>query len=185
MLKRLLYTVLKAPQYRQQLGKIKQQPAVAPTQISLKKWQEQGIETIIFDFDGVLAAHGEKEPDTTTVDLLQQSLDLFGQHHVFILSNKPSPIRASYFAKHFPHIQFIRGSKKKPYPNGIETIIELSHSKAEKVLLIDDRLLTGALAACISGIQCQYISNPLMNINKRPVVERFFQSLRIFERFLL
>lgn len=185
MLRRIAYTLCKAPQYRAQLSHIKQQPPISPDKLSLDRWKEKGIKTLIFDFDGVLASHGEDVPNSVMRHLLQQSTELFGNEHVFILSNKPSAIRAEYFAKHFEHIQFIRANRKKPYPDGIEKIIELSKSKPEQILLVDDRLLTGALAACISGIRCQYIAEPLMNKQKRPVVETFFHGLRIIERILL
>ena len=53
-----------------------------------------------------------------------------------------------------------------------------------EILFIDDRLLTGALVASITGVKIQYLKTPLVDYENRPFIERLFQGLRIIERML-
>lgn len=148
----------------------------------LQDLRDRGIDVIIFDFDGVLAAHGDIEPQADTLTVLQHSLSVFGDNHVFILSNKPLKAREQFFQKHLPAIQFIYAKRKKPYPDGLLQICETAGCEPKQAALIDDRLLTGGLATCIAGTKMIYINKPLQNFRKRFVAESFFQCLRVFER---
>lgn len=184
MLRRILYTLIQAPTHYQQLKKIRQQTAIKPEQTTLDTWQQQGIKVIAFDFDGVLASHGEDAPNEQGKKLLDNACQLFPMDKIYILSNKPSNKRKQFFKQHYPKITFIQAKRKKPYPDGLNEIQQRSGCAYEQILLIDDRLLTGALAACLAGVQCQYIAKPAVDYAKRPMIETFFQSLRNIERLL-
>lgn len=146
------------------------------------------ISVLALDFDGVLNSHGEAYPRADVMLWLEQMQTELGAENIFILSNKPSEIRLQFFAKHFPGIRFIKGVRKKPYPDGLEMIFKLqgvSLEKRQQVALIDDRLLTGMLATCIASCQGLYIQSPYTQFKERPVAEAFFQSLRWAERWVL
>jgi uncharacterized protein len=144
-----------------------------------------GIEILVLDFDGVLAAHGDITPLPEIQIWLGHCVATFGAGRVFILSNKPMPQRLAYFQQNFPEIKFIRAKRKKPYPDGLQQIIAITKTQAHKIMLVDDRLLTGILAACITGVQSTYITNPYTNLKQQPLAELFFMLLRGAERGLV
>jgi uncharacterized protein len=185
MIKRIFYTIKQAWIFREQLRDVQKKSIYSsPVELTAASFQQQGYQTIVLDFDGILAAHGETEPDKRMLPLLQQCVQSFGQQHVYILSNKPSATRLDYFQQHFPEITFIVALHKKPFPDGLEKIIALSKTPPEKILLIDDRLLTGALAALLAKTHIHYVKKPLTNFKRRPFTECFFQCLRRIERIV-
>ena len=150
--------------------------------VALKK---SGITVLVLDFDGVLATHGEIKPTPAMQKWLHAAIEQFGVKRVFLLSNKPMPARIAWFADHYPGLDCVIATHKKPYPNGLLQIAQQSQQPPEKILLVDDRLLTGVLAACIAKTQVIWVSQPLSNFRKRPVKELFFASLRKIDRWLI
>lgn len=143
--------------------------------------QSRGITHLILDFDGVLAGHGEPLPCTQA----QRWLDAFAwpRADISILSNKPLPVREAYFQDRYPGISFIRNVAKKPYPAGLLQCLSTQHLAADAVALVDDRLLTGVLAALQVGVQVVYIEQPYRS-TLDPMSECFFAILRWLERGL-
>jgi predicted HAD superfamily phosphohydrolase YqeG len=107
---------------------------------------------------------------------------VFGEERIFILSNRPVPVRADYFHRVFPGIRFVSGVRKKPFPDGLLRIMELSGAVPGQVVMLDDRLLTGVLGACLAGVGVIYITAPYVSLAHRPLHESFFMLLRILER---
>lgn len=70
---------------------------------------------------------------------------------------------------------------KKPYPEGILAIKEHVGCALHEILLVDDRLVTGILAAIIAGIKAVYIVAPMVDVKKNPCRELFFMVLRKIE----
>ena len=153
--------------------------------ISPKILQQQGIEILILDFDGVLASHGEIYPARELRNWLYLCVEIFGARNIFILSNKPLVKRIDYFKQHYPGIRYVKEVKKKPYPNGLQKIISLTKKSPKSLMLVDDRLLTGCLAASIANVPVTYISKPYVCISKQPISELFFISLRFLENRLI
>lgn len=146
---------------------------------------DQGIRLLVVDFDGVIAAHGEIVPTTEAKAWLHSALQIFGSTKVVILSNKPMQRRIDYFSSELPEINFFVSKTKKPYPDGVLDIIKQYACNKSEVVLIDDRLATGILAADLAGITSIYITKPEINFKNNPVVESFFSLLRVIERSLL
>jgi uncharacterized protein len=142
----------------------------------------RGITVLALDFDGVLAPHGAEEPLPEVVIWLRRCAALLGEERIFILSNRPDPVRLDYFRREFPKIHFIAGVRKKPYPDGLQRIMELANAAPDQVVLLDDRLLTGVLATCLAGTDIVYITAPYVALAKQPMIEGFFQLLRWAER---
>ena len=143
----------------------------------------QGIRILVLDFDGVLASHGENTLSNELSDWLKNCVHVFGSGQVFILSNKPTDIRAHYFRDYFPGIVFMPVAKKKPYPDGLLQVIDKTKVPAEAVLIVDDRLLTGILAAILAGAKARLLTRPLINFRKNPTAEMFFWCVRKGERW--
>ena len=137
---------------------------------------------LVFDFDGVLAFHGEDVPAPDMAEWLQQLLQAQAEPRFFILTNKPSRQRQNYFTRNFPEIHLVSGVRKKPYPDGLLKVAEIAAVHPSEIVLVDDRLLTGALAASIAGTKVSYVTGPLVHFRKRPVQETFFMLLRWIER---
>jgi len=183
LLKRIHFSLRMLHRYRHALAKIYHSSPrhLRLDQISIATLK--GVAVLVLDFDGVLAAHGEPEPAEELVPWLEACINSFGPKQVFILSNKPLESRIAYFKRY--GVRCIVDVKKKPYPDGLQKIIALSGQPAEAVMLVDDRLLTGALAACIAQVSVTYITHPIVLLSKRPVSELFFMTLRFWERRLI
>ena len=144
-----------------------------------------GIMALALDFDGVLAPHGAPEPILEAVIWMKRCEDVFGAERMFILSNKPTEQRRQWFAEHFPAIRFISGVRKKPYPDGLEKAGELGGIPLSSILMVDDRLLTGCLAALVAGARPCYIRRSYAIFSGLSAAELFFWSLRIIERLFV
>lgn len=151
-------------------------------EITAKSLDDQGIAVLILDFDGVLAAHDELEPaPDVAIWLRKLSLEI-GEQRIALFSNKPKPERIRYFKSHFPSIHFVQEVRKKPYPDGILEVANYRGVPMHRVMLVDDRLLTGMLATCLAYSQGKYLRKPMRNLWRRPIKEIFFSFLRVFER---
>jgi len=145
----------------------------------------RGITTLALDFDGVLSPHGSAAPLPEAVRWLSGCAAVFGQEQIFILSNKPTEERRRWFREHFPAMRFISGVRKKPFPDGLKKIGTLAGVPLSSILMVDDRLLTGCLAAINAGARPAYIRNPCVSFRQRPAAELFFMLLRALERLLI
>lgn len=186
-LARLWFTLRMGYRYRQALAQIYRTtpPQQQLCQLSPRELKQQGITVIVLDFDGVLAAHGESQPTKEIHHWLQACIQCFGAQQVFVLSNKPLASRIAHFNCHYQGVRYITAVRKKPYPDGLTTIMALTKQSSHQVMLIDDRLLTGALAACLANVSVTYITYPYVQLSKRPLPEIFFLVLRSLERQLI
>lgn len=144
-----------------------------------------GVAVLALDFDGVLASHGKPVPLPEAVEWMKRCEAVFGGDHIFILSNKPTEGRKKWFADNFPAMRFISGVRKKPYPDGLNKTGELAGVPLNAIMMVDDRLLTGCLAALVAGARPCYIRHPYINFAFRPFAELFFWKLRLMERLLV
>jgi len=144
--------------------------------------KSSGIAALALDFDGVLAHHGASHPLPEAVGWLKKCQSVFGGERIFILSNKPTEGRKAWFKEHFPAFRFIANVRKKPYPDGLNKTGELAKVPPDSILMVDDRLLTGCLAAINAGVRPCYIRQPYVSYSHRPVAELFFMLLRSGER---
>ncbi len=155
------------------------------SELDPKELQRSGIAALALDFDGVLANHGAPMPVLAGVAWLKQCEAVFGGERMFILSNKPTDERRDWFAKNFPTIRFIAGIRKKPFPDGVLRVGELAGVPISSLLMVDDRLLTGCLAALVAGARPCYIRHPCVSFTYLPVLELFFRLLRSTERLFV
>jgi len=147
--------------------------------------KSSGIAVLALDFDGVLAHHGAPQPLPETIEWLKLCQSVFGGEKIFILSNKPTEGRRAWFNEHFPAFRFIAGVRKKPYPDGLNKTAKLAAVPLTSILMVDDRLLTGCLAAINAGARPCYIRKPYVSFSHRPLAELFFMLLRSGERLLV
>ena len=161
-------------------------PGFSTLDLEPARLHSEGIKVLALDFDGVLATHGAECPLDVMTAWLDRCVAIFGSDKIFILSNKPTAIRNNWFTERFPGIRFISGVRKKPYPDGLKTIGELSRVPPETILMVDDRLLTGCLAAILYGARPSYIRKPFASLSgDNAVPEFFFMLLRLAERVLI
>lgn len=130
----------------------------------------------------MLSPHGAPSPLPEAIAWLQRCAEVFGGARIFILSNKPTEARRRWFEEHFPDFRFISGVRKKPFPDGLIRTGELAGTALPSILMVDDRLLTGCLAALNAGARPCYISHPCVSLRNRPGTELFFILLRAAER---
>jgi predicted HAD superfamily phosphohydrolase YqeG len=144
-----------------------------------------GVVALALDFDGVLAHHGAPVPLPEAVAWMRRCEAIFGGNRIFILSNKPTEGRRRWFAEQFPGMRFISGVRKKPYPDGLNKTGELAGVPLSSIMMVDDRLLTGCLAALVAGARPCYIRRPYARFTNRTFAELFFWSLRGMERLFV
>ncbi len=183
----VLYGLIAGFTHRHRLASILREtpPKLSIHAIDPAALKQGGISVLALDFDGVLAPHGYPEPLPEATAWLTRCESVFGEERLFILSNKPSLKRSDWFRSRFPGIRFISGVKKKPYPDGLLTVIKLASVRPDEVMLIDDRLLTGVLATCLAGTRITYINSPYVTFSASPIPELFFCGVRTLERILL
>ena len=140
------------------------------------------VAILVLDFDGVLAHHDAKEPNDEALKWLRNLSMNIGEQRIALLTNKPKRNRLEFFNTHFPSIHIVSGVRKKPYPDGLAEVANYKGVAPHRVLLLDDRLLTGMLATCLSYSQGWYFRKPYSNYWKNPIRESFFSFLRGFER---
>ncbi len=150
--------------------------------LDLQRLASEGIRVLALDFDGVLAHHGADTPQPEAIAWLRAAAELFGEERLFILSNKPTAVRKAWFAGHFPSLRLIGGVRKKPYPDGLITIATKAQVPLSSVLMVDDRLLTGCLAALNAGARPCWINRPTVSFAARPLAELVFMLLRKVEQ---
>lgn len=181
---RIIYTLLQAWRYRRQLACYTREAKLRCDNIinlSPKALLQQGIKAIIIDFDGVLAAYNEIVLPVAVQEWLQECSKYFGSNNVFILSNKPTLARQQYFAKYFSEVNFVVAQYKKPFPHSIFTIIAATKFLAKEIVVVDDRLLTGILAAIISNTQGCFITKPFVRTHNILWLEKLHTFLRWLE----
>lgn len=165
--------------------KAQMQQASSITCLNLPQLQNRGIKAIILDFDGVLAAYKAKIVAPPQYNWLKDCVRQYGTNRVFILSNNPNTTRKKYFAAHFPEITFLVPQRKKPYPDGILQVMDSTDLPGNAILMVDDRLLTGIMAAYSAKVLSCFISKPLVDYRQNPVHEGYFSLLRQLEQLLL
>jgi len=148
--------------------------------LDLEEAREEGFAAVVLDFDGVLASHAESRPRPRVENWLCENANK--DFPIYILSNKPTDEREQYFKEHIPRIKFIHSVQKKPYPDGIKRVIRGTRLQPQQILVVDDRLATGVLAAILAGSRAKLIMRPYTNFVRRPIRELFFAFLRLFER---
>lgn len=173
--------------YRHQLGRLLRETPESRSILTLSptSLQRDGIRALALDFDGVLAHHGAPCPIPEAIEWLKECQAVFGGDKIFVLSNKPTEGRRIWFTEHFPKFRFISGVRKKPYPDGLQKTGALAGVPLSSILMVDDRLLTGCLAALVAGASPCYIRTPYVSFHHRPCAELFFMTLRVTERILL
>jgi predicted HAD superfamily phosphohydrolase YqeG len=170
--------------YRRQLAEICRQfqGRQRTVEVIPEELAARGVSVLVLDFDGVLAPHGNDAPLPEVEEWLGGCAVTLGAERIFILSNRPDPARADYFRRKFPGVRFVSGVRKKPFPDGLLRIMELSGAVPRQVVMLDDRLLTGVLGACLAGVGVVYVTAPYVSLTQRPLLEGFFMLLRIMER---
>ncbi len=188
MFARFFYALKEGWHYRQQLksyvcdGTL-QAPGVLA--INLENLASMDIQVLVLDYDGVLAAHGELTPRAEVLAWLEQLKQKFAPRKIYILSNKPTPQRQTYFRDTLPWLRSVIGIRKKPYPDGLQQIIAETAVSPRQILMVDDRLGTGILAALIVGAQGCWITGPYINLRHRPFAEGGTMLLRWLERLFI
>lgn len=188
MLSRICFAIKGLWQYRRQLRRFLQAKNLSIETIADLNPEyiiDNKIGALALDFDGVLAPHGNLELLPEAKSWLDKILAELTECRVFILSNNPYPKRQEYFKHNYPQIHFVVAKRKKPYPDGIEEILALAKLRPEQLLLVDDRLATGILAAIICGVRGLWVYKPYVNLCARPIKESFFIILRAMEKGLL
>ncbi|MGK7344433.1 MAG: hypothetical protein ACNS63_01325 [Candidatus Nitrospinota bacterium M3_3B_026] len=114
--------------------------------------KKRGVEAVVFDHDGVLGPSLSFGPDETGRRLVREALEVFGPGRVFVLSNTRSRKRARErsYRKTFPEAIYIN-ARRKPDPEGLKIASLHSGVPADRIAVVDDGVLTGALMALEGG----------------------------------
>lgn len=181
---RFLFSLRHGWRHRHAIKRLAHEGRIANVvQLDVSYLVSRGIKVLALDFDGVLAAHGQSQPDADVVAWLKKLVD--SPLKLALLSNKPNQERQTYFKAEFPELLFITGFPKKPYPHGLLAIAKQFEVQPQHVLLADDRLLTGVLASCLGGAQAAYVRPARQNFKTRWIEEVFFEAVRRLERLVI
>jgi hypothetical protein len=153
--------------------------------ISIKYLRDNHIKALVLDFDGVLSPHGYSTPTEEVNKWLNVILRSEGCPLLFILSNNPSPERIDFFARNYPQIEFVVSERKKPFPHGLNSICARHALDSSRVVIVDDRLLTGVLAAANAGVKAIFIKNPYEDFKSNLFKELLFACFRIMDKLFI
>lgn len=145
----------------------------------------EGVVALAVDFDGVLAPHGGEAPLPEAVVWLRSMASALGEDKLVILSNRPKGPRLDWFRQEMPGVRVLAGVRKKPYPDGLIQAGEQMSAPLSMILMVDDRLLTGCLAALVAGCRPWYVRRPFVDWRGEACHELFFMLLRRGERLLV
>lgn len=181
---RSIYTLRQAWTYRRALRSAMKESRLNKKNIT--KWRAEDframkLKVLIFDFDGVLAAHGEPGIRLEVIQWLKKLILDWPEGKLYLWTNKPFLKRFDLLDQSFPEIKILKGYQKKPYPDALLSVIQDEGVLSEEVALIDDRLLTGILATAQTRSIGLYVTKPYSCYWRRPVAECFFGALRIIE----
>ena len=178
---RFWFAFRKGLQYRKRLRAGVENGCDTVAQLDIEAMLASGIRVLAVDFDRVLSDHAVPVPNAIGQAFLEQvGKQMPGR--VYILSNRPTPDREKLIEENYDGIHFHRGSRKKPYPDGIFEIAERADCETSEIAMIDDRLWTGCLAAVLAGAAPYLIEKAFGNW-KDPR-EWGFAFLTWFERFV-
>ena len=104
---------------------------------------------------------------------------------MFVLSNNPSPERVAFFKNTYPEIEFVVAKRKKPFPQGLDSICASHTLDPSRVVIVDDRLLTGVLAAANAGVNAILIKNPYTDFTSNLFKELLFASFRFMDKLFI
>ncbi len=187
MFYRIMYSCIQAWRYRKLLANYATDfnlQIASVVDLSPEILFKNGIKGLIIDFDGVLAAYAMNQPVVEAASWLRLCCDVFSPGRIFIFSNKPTLIRKQYFTENFKGINFIIAKHKKPFPNSILHILQDTKLLPEELLMLDDRIGTGILAAAISNVSACLITKPYIDYTANPIRERLYILVRRFEQWL-
>ena len=185
MLKRSSYTFVETLKNYKQIKAISDsQKLDSITQLTFDNLNNMGVKYLALDFDGVLASHGKQAINNEVKIWLDAFVTKFDEDKIFILSNKPTNERLEFFKSNYQQIRFISDVRKKPYPDGLQKIIQILNCQPRELALVDDRLLTGCLACIIAKCQPILITEPYVDRENYTTSERFFSVLRTIEQKL-
>ncbi len=187
MINRILFTLKNVLAKRENLRLFVKDPALSCSRvldISPQLLRNKEIAILVLDFDGVLAPHNGPKLLPDVFNWLKD-LELNWPCPIYIFSNKPLPEREAYFQVHFPKVGFIKNVARKPFPDGLLQLQKESQIPGRQILMVDDRLLTGILAALLAETQALWIKKPYQNFKVHPFKETWFHLLRIMDRLLL
>ena len=83
MSSRILFTLKQAWRYRSQLRAFHSRSIPSLQDLNFHHHQQAGIKVLVLDFDGVLAPHGNIEPQSHIIPILKKAAETFGEENVF------------------------------------------------------------------------------------------------------
>lgn len=178
MMTRTLYTLYYLIKFRKTLSRALKYGSIHSV-LQINNFKPNSV--LALDFDGVLAPHGYPKPVDESTVWLKELVTSRRYKRVYIYSNKPTKARKLFFAELSPEIRFVSNQRKKPYPDGLRFIAEKEGVAPSDIIMVDDRLLTGILAAIIAGTSWLYVSRPLKDYGCNTISELFFSILRFSE----
>ena len=140
------------------------------------------IKLLVLDFDGVLSSHGKTRLTGSVSLWLTQLSNDFPLKQICIHSNNLFDSRIQYLENAFPDIEIIYFTQKKPYPHDLLNIVQRRKLKPQDILVVDDRLTSGILCACLIGARGLLITKPFIDYRAATIKEFFFTFVRFIER---
>ncbi len=187
MLTRILYTSYQWWRHHSQLRSVVVEASKQINnvlELNASALHAQGVQHVVLDVDGVLTPHGQTHLSPEVAGWLNQ---LHQDFHgcIFILTNNPYGSRLRYLQQTFSFLKVIQATRKKPYPDGLLQVIREMQCNADQVVMVDDRLATGCLAACIAGVQVRWVTQPMIDFKRHRCKEYFFIILRRLDKLLI
>lgn len=143
-----------------------------------------GLKGLVVDFDGVLG--GARSPHAAPIYIAWLQQRLQEGIKVAIHSNNPEQVgkeRRERFLHDLAGVLWMPTYPKKPSPSTLDYLKNRWRLRSQEIAMIDDRMLTGGLAAFRSNVSFFFVKEPVTDYQLAPVLETGFAALRLWERF--
>lgn len=164
--------------YLEQAFSIKNLQDLTPEMIA-----DLSLKGLVLDFDGVLG--GVRAPYATPDLCLWLKERLQDGLNIAIHSNNPESVgkeRRERFLHQFPEILWMPTHPKKPSPSTLQYLQARWKCQPHEIAMVDDRLLTGGLAAFRAGVCFIFVAEAVADYSLAPVLETGFAALRLWEK---
>ena len=158
----LLARLALARKHIRELSRLRRNPTFVES-LSEKRIAEFGARVAVLDHDGVLGPNRSLGPDEAGQDLISHAVAVFGSGMVFILSNTKAmrKERRMAYGQQYTDVVYIV-AKPKPDPDGVMQASWASGAPMDKIVVLDDGLLTGILMALECGAMAVYAQRRYM-----------------------
>jgi HAD superfamily phosphatase (TIGR01668 family) len=141
--------------------------------VNFERLKRDGIESVVIDYDGVIAPYHSTEP--ADPDKVKKLHELEKSFKVAILSNRRGKL-LEVLKETLPDYAVISSERMKPHPDSYMLALEHFGTEPHQTALLEDRLITGTSGGNRVGMNTIWITPPEKD-GEEPLNVRIYRKL--------